>query len=213
MNMVVEDVNYDGVSSRLSQIYHGDSRSLLKEQSFPRFKFCITSPPYLNSFDYSDVYRPELYLGGFLKNREDLLDLRKTSLRSHVFTKKSDLKAPNFGLLYDQTIKGINESQNSAWQRKIPVMVQGYFQDMQSILLALKRKAAEDAQLWIIVSNSAYNDVEIPVDLILADIGSKVGWDLRDIGVLRQIHKRGSRYSPDVKSLRESVIIFQNKRK
>ena len=26
-----------------------------------QFKLCVTSPPYLNSFDYTDVYRPELF--------------------------------------------------------------------------------------------------------------------------------------------------------
>jgi hypothetical protein len=60
------------------------------------------------------------------------------------------------------------------------------------------------------VSNSAYAGYEIPVDLIIADIGSRVGWNLKEIGVMRHVQKRKTKYSPDVLELRESVIIFEN---
>jgi hypothetical protein len=33
-----------------------------------KFDVCVTSPPYLNSFDYTDVYRPELFLGRWVRN-------------------------------------------------------------------------------------------------------------------------------------------------
>ena len=44
-----------------------DSRHHLPD-SFAGFKLCVTSPPYLNSFDYTDIYRPELFLGGFVQS-------------------------------------------------------------------------------------------------------------------------------------------------
>src|SRR5690606_13247838 len=46
----------------------GDSRRLVRGMEKNAFELCVTSPPYLNSFDYSDVYRPELFLGGFVES-------------------------------------------------------------------------------------------------------------------------------------------------
>jgi hypothetical protein len=49
-----------------SCVIEGDARRLLFKPPREKFRLCVTSPPYLNSFDYSDVYRPELFLGGFV---------------------------------------------------------------------------------------------------------------------------------------------------
>jgi hypothetical protein len=48
------------------------------------------------------------------------------------------------------------------------------------------------------------------VDLIIADIATKVGWFLKEIGVLRYVQKRKTKYSPNIAELRESVIILYN---
>lgn len=94
-------------------------------------------------------------------------------------------------------------------------MIQAYFEDMENLLTELKYKAHRNASLWIVVSTSAYAGVEIPVDLILADIGSKVGWKLEEVIVTRHIRnsnqnaklwKNGDATS---RRLRESIVIFK----
>lgn len=98
-------------------------------------------------------------------------------------------------------------------------MVQAYFEDMKGVLQQLYRQAARDAQVWLVVSTSAYGGVEIPVDLILANIGTQSGWFLREIGVIRQIRHSGHHLSrlpelrrPEAK-LRESVVVFERSAK
>ncbi|MDP3245274.1 MAG: hypothetical protein Q8M83_06515, partial [bacterium] len=66
------------------------------------------------------------------------------------------------------------------------------------------------AQVWFVVSNSAYAGLEIPVDLIIGDIASKAGWYLKEIGVLQYVKKRKTKYSPNITELRESVNILSN---
>ena len=44
--------------------------------------------------------------------------------------------------------------------------------------------------------------------MIIGELGNKVGWYLKEIGVLRYIRKRKTRYSKDINNLRESVVIF-----
>jgi len=94
---------------------------------------------------------------------------------------------------------------------RIPQMVLAYFEDMKNIFYQLAQKANRHAHLWMVVSNSAYANEEIPVDLILADIATRHGWKLKEIGVLREIRKRKTKYSPDVSRLRESAIILEKK--
>lgn len=191
-------------------IINEDCRIALKSKKLPFFKLCVTSPPYLNTFDYTDIYRPELFLGKFINTGKDLYNLRMRTVRSHVQAKwKKPLKS-DFGMLYQQSINHVLKNKDSLMNPKIPLMIQAYFEDMYNILESLKHKAEKDAQLWLVVSNSAYADMEIPVDLIIGDIGSKLGWYLKEIGVLRYINKRQTRHSPTIKELRESVIIFSN---
>lgn len=194
-----------------AKILKGDCRTILKTSSeFKNFKLCVTSPPYLNTFDYTDIYRPELYLGKFIQGRQMLYDLRLETVRSHVQAKWAEPSLKDFGLLYTQTMKHINDNLTNLMHKNIPMMIQAYFEDMLHILKLLKAKASKDAQIWFVVSNSAYAGLEVPVDLIIGDIASKAGWYLKEIGVLRYVKKRKTKYSPDIKELRESVIILSN---
>jgi hypothetical protein len=191
----------------------GDARSHSFE---PGFKLCITSPPYLNSFDYTDIYRPELFLGRFVKTMQDLRSLRFRTLRSHVQVAWKDPIESAFGRHYADAITHISKDAEGLWNPRIPRMIQAYFEDMAVVLRRLRERARSDASLWIVVSTSAYGGVEIPVDLILADIACLHGWCLREVSVLRylgrvagqqwaQLSERNESGKPH---LRESVVIL-----
>ena len=65
--------------------------------------------------------------------------------------------------------------------------------------------------MWLVVSTSAYAGVEVPVDLILAEIGQRTGWFLREIVVLRYLRSSSQHYKKEENKsvpLRESVVIF-----
>lgn len=190
------------------QIICGDSRTIIEKELTDKFSLCITSPPYLNTFDYTDIYRPELFLGQFVNSMSALYDLRLTTVRSHVQAKWNKPSQSNFGTLYDVTLREIMQRRENLMHKDIPVMIQAYFEDMQNILSVLRNKAKNNAELWLVVSTSAYAGIEIPVDMIIGEIGNKVGWYLKEIGVLRYLKKRKSKYSNEINQLRESVVIF-----
>lgn len=212
LNANIKQIKTDIISHPIKEkptIVNGDSRRILNSiNSFDRFKLCITSPPYLNTFDYTDIYRPELFLGKFVNTKTQLHDLRLRTVRSHIQAKWKSPILSNFGSLYQQSINHVNQNAENLMDKKIPLMIQAYFEDMFNILRMLKAKADKDAQLWFVVSNSAYADKEVPVDLIIGDIGSQVGWYLKEVGVLRYLRKRKTKHSPNVIELRESVVIF-----
>jgi len=191
------------------QIETFDTRLSEKYSLIENFDLCITSPPYLNTFDYTDIYRPELFLGRFIKSSEELYKLRLRTVRSHVQAnwEKPNLNNINSILLKDVYSK-IDSKSELLMHKHIPAMILAYFEDMGNIFNNLSRNAKQNANVWMIVSTSAYANEHIPVDLILGDIATKNGWKLKEIGVLREINKRMTKYSPDISKLRESVIIL-----
>lgn len=207
LRTIEEDVENHPISKK-AIIVNDDARLLVSKPAIGKFKLCITSPPYLNTFDYCDIYRPELFLGKFVNNNRDLYKLRLRTVRSHIQAKWHLPVLSDFGHLYTKTITEISENKDSLMDKNIPVMIRAYFEDIFKVLQQLKYKATKHASLWIIVSNSAYAGIEVPVDLIIGDIGSKVGWYLREIGVLRYLKKRKTKHSSNITQLRESVIIF-----
>ncbi len=208
LTIIKEDIENHPVTKNATIINEDARRFLSTNNLSKKFKLCITSPPYLNTFDYTDIYRPELFLGKFVQSSEQLYNLRLQTVRSHVQAKWDLPCLDDFGFLYSQAISHVNANTEHLMHKNIPLMIQAYFEDMYNILKLLRGKADNNAQLWFVVSNSAYANMEIPVDLIIAEIGSKAGWALKDIGVLRNIKRRKTKHSPDITHLRESVIIF-----
>lgn len=210
INMILEDIESTDIQQK-PKIITGDARTLLSSSNIDRFSLCITSPPYLNTFDYTDIYRPELFLGQFVNNPNELYELRLKTVRSHIQAKWEIPEESNFGELYKESINHICSHKNELMHKRIPLMIQAYFEDMLCILKKLRSKAEPSAQLWFVVSNSAYANKEIPVDLIIAEMARLANWKLKEVGVLREIKRRKTKHSPDISTLRESVIILSTK--
>jgi DNA modification methylase len=214
--MIADDLKNSNISNKAT-IINGDVRKILHESEINGFKLCVTSPPYLNSFDYSDIYRPELFLCKYVSNNNSLGKLRLNTLRSHMQINWDMPQKTEFGSIYQNCLNELVKREELFWNKKIPSMIQAYFEDIENILIELKNKSRKDAQLWIVVSTSAYAGVEIPVDLIIADIGAKIGWEYEEI--INTRHMRNStqnaqKYNEgigNVKRLRESIIILKNR--
>lgn len=207
INIIATDLAESNITKN-AIIINEDSRRAISSIS-QKFKLCVTSPPYLNSFDYTDIYRPELFLGKFIKSNAELRNLRYKTIRSHVEIKLPNPLINSFGEIYKNSFEIIKNS-NHLWDKQIPIMIQSYFEDMENVLSSLKLKAKKNAQLWLVVANSIYAEIELPVDLILAEIGTRRGWKLLRIEVLRNIQRRKTKHNGNLLSVRESLIVFQN---
>ncbi len=212
-NVMASDLEETPLRNSGACVIEGDARNLIRTLK-EKFRICITSPPYLNSFDYSDVYRPELFLGGFVNSTAALMRVRLKTVRSHVQAKWDPPKKDHFGVLYRECVTKLREYGDELWDPRLPMMVQAYFEDMETVLKGLRAHARKNASVWLVVSTSAYAGVEIPVDLVLAEIGQRSGWFLREVGVLRYLRSSSQHVQhvddDERKSvpLRESVVIF-----
>jgi|LSQX01.1.fsa_nt_gb hypothetical protein len=80
---IVDDIKKNPLNVGERTFYLGDSRQTLSQIKGETVDLVVFSPPYLNSFDYLDIYRPELFLGEFVNNNEDLRAIRK-KLQGHM---------------------------------------------------------------------------------------------------------------------------------
>lgn len=205
LRICLEDVKTTHVEA-LPLIVCEDCRRFLNKDDGNYYSLCITSPPYLNTFDYTDIYRPELFMGGFIPNNETLYRLRLSTVRSHVQALWPTPTERDFGSDYTSVMAYLLSHQDMLMCKRIPLMVQAYFEDMQEIMKKLWVKMKDGGHVWVVVSTSAYAGMEIPVDTIIGHIGTTVGFTLEEIKKLRDIRKRKTKNSGNIDFLRESLI-------
>jgi DNA methylase len=212
--VIFNDVSAKPFHAEGVNVIQGDARSRIGELPDQSFDLMITSPPYLNSFDYSDVYRPELFAGGFVGSNADLRAVRLQTIRSHVQVEWEPPEGSASPML-PPLIERLSAERGHLWSRRLPEMVQAYFLDMAHVLGEAVKKVRRGGEAWIVVSTSAYAGVEIPVDLILADVATRNGWNLKDVYVMRQLRAAGQHWahleSGAKPPLRESLIVLERR--
>lgn len=182
----------------------GDARELIKALQNESVDLVVTSPPYLNSRDYTDIYRLELWILGYLKSFVDQVELRKNTIRSHV-----QITWPNVKTIKNKRLAKIvvvlEKNRKKLWNQYIPEMIKGYFADMDEVLKALYKKLKHNSKAFLIVGNSSYHNLAIETDVILAEIAEMNKFSVDEIRVARYLKSSGQQNS---KKLRESVIVL-----
>jgi hypothetical protein len=174
----------------------------------------LTSPPYPNNIDYSEVYKLELWLLGFVKNGADFLRLRKSTLRSHPTSNLAEKFDPDF----EEALKGqllkrffdpmINRTtlHKETWRNRLAL---GYFSDLWSSLKGQYRSLRPGGHAFLVLGNSLHGCAGeaylIPTDLIVSQLGCAIGFELEQILIARNTRRRlsGNHF------LRESVIVLR----
>ena len=73
------------------RILRGDGRSMSAvDGRFRPFDLIVFSPPYPNNIDYTEVYKLENWLLGFIRDSEQFADQRLATVYSHPSLKRSD---------------------------------------------------------------------------------------------------------------------------
>ncbi len=155
-------------------LIRGDSRVAIDLAD--EVDFVIFSPPYPNSFDYTDIYNLELWMLGYLSTRPENTRLRESTLRSHVqicreySTDTLDVKK------LTRSYHRLCNIRHELWNRHLPEMVCAYFVDMRTILSKLKGKVAKDGKIFLAVGNSKYAGVMVDTEDILKEIARDLGY-------------------------------------
>lgn len=169
---VIEPVIHDPSISAL------DMSSVIPENSV---FMSIFSPTYANCFDYCEIYKVELWMGDFVKSYSDLKVLRQRSIRSHLNRELGNPTYHNSAL--EEIISYISDKK--LWDKKIPLMLRGYFEDMYQVFKAHLSVLKDGGKIVVVVGNSAYGGVVIPTDLIFCEIAESIGFKVISIDVVR----------------------------
>jgi hypothetical protein len=209
--IMIDDVErFPIAADKFPRIINSDSRTALSTLEDSCYDLVVTSPPYLNSFDYSDVYRPELFLANYVKDNKELSGIRLKTLRSHIqvdWPRETSVECD----LLTPILNKLNTS-DKLWSARIPLMVNAYFDDLNKIINVIVQKLRRGGQIWLVVSTSAYGGVHIPVDLILAELANESGLALEGIHRLRDLRTSAQQYlqlNTKLPPLRESLIILR----
>ncbi len=170
----------------------------------------VFSPPYANCFDYFEVYKLEMWMGRFVKSYADFEPYRSQALRSHV-NSSFDHSISNFNKDVDQIAELL--STYNLWNKNIPDMIRGYFDDMTGILQNIFEVSKPGAEVHVIVANSGYKGILVPTDLLLAEIAREIGFHCDSITYARKIRSSSQQMKLIEESyqelMRESIVVLR----
>ncbi|XZF60616.1 MAG: DNA methyltransferase [Gloeotrichia echinulata DVL01] len=173
---------------------------ILQESSID---FVITSPPYVNRYDYTRTYALELAFLGCgeetvkhlrqtmlsctVENREkrNYLEDYYFSIKRHKDFVKIDSIFQNQAALQEiLTILDNYRKQGKLNNKNIVRMINNYFYEMCFVIHELARVLKHGGIVAMVNDNVQYAGEEIPVDLILSDIAESFGLETRYIWTL-----------------------------
>lgn len=206
LNAIKDIRRFDARKCREYTLLRGDARAALTE--IGEQDLSIFSPPYPNSFDYTDVYNIELWIGGYLTSAQDNRILRAATLRSHVQIHRdmtSSMKLTSSAL--GKATAELDAVRADLWNKNIPSMITAYFDDMARVLSDIVSKLRSSGRVYMVVGDSRYGNVDIPVALILTEIAPSLGFHVLSSEPFRSM--RASPQQGGQSELAETLIVLK----
>jgi len=165
----------------------------------------ITSPPYLNRYDYSRIYSLELCLA-FVEDFAGLKEIRYSLLRSHIESRPAPTAEVDHPALQEVLSSLAGKKLNNP---RIPVMIKGYFEDMNLALKELYKVCRPGAKIALVVGNVRFEGELIPVDLLLSELAGDVGFSIDKVIITRYKGNSSQQMGKYGRvPVRESVLIW-----
>ncbi len=163
-------------------VLQGDAREMCLPQKYIG-KVCavITSPPYLNRYDYSRTYALELCLLT-VKSHKDMVNVRHSLLRSHVESREHEGKGINLPAL-EEVLRGVRAKPLN--NERLPIMIEGYFEDMNLVIRNISAYLKPGGRVALVVANAQFNGESVPTDLMLCELAEEYGLATESIWVTR----------------------------
>ncbi|BBD67000.1 hypothetical protein NIES4072_57220 [Nostoc commune NIES-4072] len=176
-----------------------ETMNTLKDESC---SLCITSPPYLNNFDFAEMTRMQLYFWRYAGSWREITERVRRRLIVNTTTAPSDLKQ-NQNIFLEAISANVQSSlqplvNELKQQRKLRngkkdyyLLVYPYFGQMQRVFQELKRVLRPQSHVHIVVADAALYGVHIQTEKLLSQIMEENGFEILTIETLRT---RGSRW-------------------
>jgi hypothetical protein len=203
-----------------TNIVLGDSRNLsdIKANSID---LLVTSPPYLNNFDYADRTRLEMYFFGHAKNwgeitkkvRDKLMIAATTQVSKEKFDREylnQSIKktCPELYTILVDTINTLSKRKLlKGGKKNYDYMVAGYFNYIFATLQQLARVMKKGSvSVWVLGDSAPYG-VHIPTEKYIGELALGLGFKKFETEIIR---KRGDKWANNPQRhsvpLQESIL-------
>jgi DNA modification methylase len=184
--------------------YINKSSTDLTEAESDSIGICITSPPYLNNFDYAEMTRMHLYLLGWAGSwreistsvRNELITNTTTALKGKKTEENQNAQRNNLpeSLLIelDEIVSDlVKERKTRAGKKEYDYLVYPYYSEIKKVLSELYRALKNGGEVHWVVADAALYGVHIKTHLHTAIIMEEIGF--KDVEVIF-MRKRGHRW-------------------
>lgn len=169
----------------------------------------ITSPPYLNRYDYSRIYSLELCLQ-FVSDFEELKQVRHSLLRSHIESRPALTDKVRLPALVEVLDNLDGQDLNNP---RIPIMIKGYFEDMNQVFKQMAQICRPGAKIALVVANARFHGELIPVDLLLSELAVGAGFNVERIIITRYKGNSSQQMGRFGRvAVRESIVVLTRSR-
>lgn len=163
----------------------------------------ITSPPYLNGTNYIRNTKLELWFLDLIKDKKDLKNLRKEAITASINTTQTrNMEKSKFNNIAEL----VERLKNDAYDKRIPVMVNSYFIEINNCLNEIHKKLDFGKYCVFVIGDSLFGSVYIPTDALISDICKDIGFNVEKIDIVRK-RKSRSGYK-----LHESVLYMRKEK-
>ena len=205
------DLHLRGDARELAKVAHrGHRQHPLADGSVG---LCAYSPPYLNCIDYTEVYKLELWLLGFVTDQDQFREVRLGTLRSHPsirFEQRHELTE------LDAPVVEAIEHIADVLDRRLPrpglgEMARNYFEDMYRVLTEQHRVLEPGGHAVCVVANSTFSRrksgeeawrLPLLTDVLIARLAEAAGFEHVEVWEARDLRPRNVRSG----TARESLV-------
>jgi len=160
----------------------------------------VTSPPYLNNYDYADRTRLEMYFFGWAKSWREITNKVRDKLIIAATTQIVRSRFPSNPLspnirdldpkLYEELVSKIEQIKEirpqKGGKKSYDLMVAGYFNDMLLMIKQVYRVLKPSAHFVLVLGDSAPYGVHIPTEEYLGRLAIAAGFRHYQVRVLRE---------------------------
>jgi DNA modification methylase len=191
-----------------SKVYIKDARNLnfLKNKK-NKFDLVISSPPYLNNWNYNLINKIEFLFLDFAKTEKTLYSKINEKLLVTSTAMQKNHKQTIFKIPDDKIIEKLNEiiiklNKNKICCKNYSFVIVEYFNDIYKVLKEVYKMLNKNGHVVWIIGNVGLYNTYIPNDEFICEIARKIGFKLEKIEILstRKIKKI---------KIKESVIILK----
>jgi DNA modification methylase len=185
------------------KLFHSSSE-LLEGIEDNSVDVCITSPPYLNNFDYGEMTRLQLYLLGWADSWGDISGKVRNHLITNTTTALSGKKTQTYqeasksdipDELHSELggiVKSLTEQRRfRTGKKEYDYLVYPYYSQINAVVKGLHRTLKRDGEIYWVVADAALYGIHIKTHEHMKALFEKVGFNCVEI---RWMRKRGHRW-------------------